>query len=134
MTFITLRSIHPSITMSSGQTATQRTSCDCCKEISFSLTFITAVRMVRHAIRVVAAALALSPLPSNAFAPLVSTFTVRSKSNHSPLLASLQEPPQKEKLPEIPFVTATLLSDRSQDLMIGEDAGIFNINNEEWGH
>jgi hypothetical protein len=37
------------------------------------------------------------------------------------------------KLPEIPFVTKTLLSDRSNDLMIGEDAGIFDIQNEEWG-
>jgi zeta-carotene isomerase len=36
-------------------------------------------------------------------------------------------------LPEIPFLTKTLDSDRSNDLMIGEDAGTFNINNEEWG-
>ena len=38
-----------------------------------------------------------------------------------------------KSLPEIPFVTKTVDSDRSNDLMIGEDAGTFNINNEEWG-
>jgi zeta-carotene isomerase len=43
--------------------------------------------------------------------------------------------PQKEdgRLPEVPFLTKTLPSDRSNDLMIGEDAGTFDINKEEWG-
>mmetsp|Transcript_8295 Transcript_8295/g.12771 ORF Transcript_8295/g.12771 Transcript_8295/m.12771 type:complete len:370 (+) Transcript_8295:56-1165(+) len=36
-------------------------------------------------------------------------------------------------LPEIPFLTKTVESDRSQDLMIGEDAGLFDINKETWG-
>jgi hypothetical protein len=40
---------------------------------------------------------------------------------------------QTSTLTEIPFVTKTLPSDRSRDLMVGEDAGIFDIGNEEWG-
>lgn len=36
-------------------------------------------------------------------------------------------------LPEIPFLTKTVKSDRSSDLMIGEDAGVFDINEERWG-
>ena len=39
----------------------------------------------------------------------------------------------QEKLPEIPYLTKTVPSDRTNDLMVGEDAGTFNINNEEWG-
>ena len=36
-------------------------------------------------------------------------------------------------LPKIPFITKTLSSDRSNDLLIGEDAGVFDIQNETWG-
>lgn len=92
--------------------------------------------MVRRAPRVVSVALvvALTPFSStNAFAPLMSTTKNSKSKRNSPLEASLQDPPKKDELPEIPFVTSTLLADRSQDLLIGEDAGIFNINNEEWG-
>uniref|UniRef100_A0A7R9WR00 NnrU domain-containing protein n=1 Tax=Craspedostauros australis TaxID=1486917 RepID=A0A7R9WR00_9STRA len=46
---------------------------------------------------------------------------------------SLRMSEQQQGLPEIPILTKTLPSDRSNDLLIGEDAGTFNINNEEWG-
>jgi zeta-carotene isomerase len=58
---------------------------------------------------------------------VISSGGGRPTSLHS----SSAEP--ETKLPEIPFVTKTLPSDRSQDLMIGEDAGTFNIQNEKWG-
>jgi len=41
---------------------------------------------------------------------------------------------EPKALPEIPFVTKSVASDRSSDLMIGEDAGTFNIGTEEWGN
>jgi zeta-carotene isomerase len=41
--------------------------------------------------------------------------------------------PRDGGIPEIPFLTKTLPSDRSNDLLIGEDAGTFSIKNEEWG-
>ena len=52
-------------------------------------------------------------------------------------MSSSSEPPSPElsltPLPEIPFLTKTVPSDRSNDIMVGEDAGTFNIQTEEWG-
>ena len=95
--------------------------------------------MVRHTAQVLVAALALLTLSTTttttAFAPLSTTtiHSTRSTTSHHRLQASVEPTPQQEKLPEIPFVTSTVLSDRSQDLMIGEDAGVFEINQESWG-
>ena len=36
-------------------------------------------------------------------------------------------------LPKIPYLTETVPSDRSNDLMVGEDAGVFDIQQENWG-
>jgi zeta-carotene isomerase len=36
-------------------------------------------------------------------------------------------------LPSIPFLTKSYQSDRSNDIGMGEDAAIFDINNEQWG-
>jgi zeta-carotene isomerase len=58
---------------------------------------------------------------------------VGSKSGTTITTSSLFSAEPETSLPEIPFVTKTLPSDRSQDLMIGEDAGTFNIQKEEWG-
>lgn len=75
-------------------------------------------------------------------------FTPNSWSNHVPCTTILHkgganpksllwavEPqsPDTSTFPEIPFITKSVVSDRSNDLMIGEDAGVFDIRNEEWG-
>ncbi|KAG7365768.1 NnrU nitric oxide reduction family protein [Nitzschia inconspicua] len=36
-------------------------------------------------------------------------------------------------LPSIPFVTQSYVSDRSKDLQLGEDAALFDIQQEQWG-
>jgi len=36
-------------------------------------------------------------------------------------------------LPQIPYVTKTISADRSNDLMVGGDAGVFDIQQENWG-
>jgi zeta-carotene isomerase len=68
-------------------------------------------------------------------APSVTAFA--PVKHHAPLsiptTALFSAEPNSKTLPEIPFVTKTVDSDRSNDLMIGEDAGTFSINDEEWG-
>lgn len=53
------------------------------------------------------------------------------------LFSSASDPPPSSsttnELPQIPFLTKTVDSDRSADLMLGEDAGVFDIQNENWG-
>jgi len=65
------------------------------------------------------------------------SFSTPSTNNHNYLSVLHSNPPKvkpnSNNLPEIPFITKYVSSDRSKDLMIGEDAGTFNINNEKWG-
>jgi hypothetical protein len=56
---------------------------------------------------------------------------IRCKKNQATILHSTES--SDDNLPEIPFLTKTALSDRSADLGVGEDAGIFDIKNEKWG-
>jgi zeta-carotene isomerase len=62
-----------------------------------------------------------------------SFFTAARTRPPSSLASSASPQDDDGRLPEIPFLTKTLPSDRSNDLMIGEDAGTFDINKEEWG-
>ena len=57
----------------------------------------------------------------------------RSPTTQTTTKISASNTDEGARLPEIPFLTKTLASDRSSDLMIGEDAATFDINNEEWG-
>jgi len=60
---------------------------------------------------------------------------LQSFTAYDTLLRSSAEPRSGDdiSLPEIPFLTKTTLSDRSNDLKLGEDAGVFDIKNEKWG-
>jgi zeta-carotene isomerase len=85
----------------------------------------------------ITAVVALMALGASAFAP-VSKITICclrepgvGRTEKSIALFASGQP--ETNLPEIPFVTKTLLSDRTNDLMIGEDAGVFDIQKEEWG-
>jgi zeta-carotene isomerase len=79
------------------------------------------------------APLAASTVGTGSTRVLPSTSSARSKSSSSSSSSLSAVEPQQSNLPEIPFVTKTLPSDRSNDLMIGEDAGTFDIQKEEWG-
>ena len=61
----------------------------------------------------------------------------RSKLSRPPSVLLFSAPSPGETapndLPQIPFVTKTVDSDRSNDLLVGEDAGVFDIQNENWG-
>uniref|UniRef100_A0A7S2UFW7 NnrU domain-containing protein n=1 Tax=Attheya septentrionalis TaxID=420275 RepID=A0A7S2UFW7_9STRA len=52
---------------------------------------------------------------------------------NSSLAMSSSDESSSSSIPEIPFLTKSVLSDRSRDLGVGEDSGIFDIANEEWG-
>lgn len=69
-----------------------------------------------------------------------------ARPHHNLLLTSNNKPPSASRLymssssekptnelPQIPFLTKSLDSDRSQDPLIGEDAGVFDIQKENWG-
>ena len=55
------------------------------------------------------------------------------KTKTTQLFSATPGAPPPNELPQIPFVTKTVPSDRSNDLMIGEDAGVFDIQQENWG-
>ncbi len=65
--------------------------------------------------------------------PMSRTVQVVFPRQISSLSAVEPQPSGTSTLPEIPFVTKSIPSDRSNDLMIGEDAGVFDIQKEEWG-
>uniref|UniRef100_A0A7S2VDV2 NnrU domain-containing protein n=1 Tax=Entomoneis paludosa TaxID=265537 RepID=A0A7S2VDV2_9STRA len=78
------------------------------------------------------------PHHSGAFAPAAVSIAVRPKASTTFPLYSAADESQvtsstNNELPQIPFVTKTVNSDRSNDLMVGEDAGLFDIQNENWG-
>ena len=84
--------------------------------------------------------LALMAGGTSAYAPpSIRTSTTMTRARHGlrPLrkdsVTHMATDQSETKLPEIPFITKSLLSDRSNDLMIGEDAGVFDIQREEWG-
>jgi len=65
---------------------------------------------------------------SQAFTPAIKSHALREST-----FLKMSASPEPKLLPEIPLLTKTLPSDRSNDLMIGEDAGVFSINDEQWG-
>lgn len=66
----------------------------------------------------------------SAFAPPSSSVKLAPSSPSALFSANAEDP---NDLPQIPFVTKTVASDRSGDLMLGEDAGVFDIQKENWG-
>lgn len=96
--------------------------------------------MYRRSITLHLFVLALLASTSLAFTGTVS----RSKRHLAPwtsppnrkstfLSAADPQPSSTSTIPEIPFITKSVPSDRSNDLMIGEDAAVFDIQKEEWG-
>jgi len=76
--------------------------------------------------------LSLLSVQTSAFSPSSKSWGLKTCNGNSAVKSCLYAAEPKA-LPEIPFVTKSIGSDRSNDLMIGEDAGTFNINTEEWG-
>ncbi|CAB9528579.1 isomerase activity [Seminavis robusta] len=74
-----------------------------------------------------------------AFAPATSLINKPTQLRARPLFETANNPKLApgdtlpNELPQIPFVTKTVPSDRSQDLQIGEDCGVFDIQQENWG-
>jgi zeta-carotene isomerase len=71
--------------------------------------------------------------------PSAASFLLPQRQQPSQQLQAATDPSssstddERNSLPKIPFLTETLPSDRSNDLMIGEDAGVFDIQKENWG-
>jgi zeta-carotene isomerase len=60
-------------------------------------------------------------------------FPLRMSLVEDDTIVSEQEDRSESSLPSIPFLTKSYESDRSYDLKMGEDAGVFDIRQEEWG-
>lgn len=78
----------------------------------------------------------LAPSTSRASLAAISSRrlrTARKPPSAAPRMSTAGEDDSGFKIPSIPYVTKSVPSDRSSDLMLGEDAGVFDIKNETWG-
>mmetsp|Transcript_62053 Transcript_62053/g.183345 ORF Transcript_62053/g.183345 Transcript_62053/m.183345 type:complete len:401 (-) Transcript_62053:584-1786(-) len=75
-------------------------------------------------------------LPSLALPSSRASSVVVPRKGVSPILRMSSSGGDAEggfSVPSIPYVTKSVPSDRSSDLMLGEDAAVFDIRNESWG-
>lgn len=63
----------------------------------------------------------------------VTTATPTTNANAAMFPLRMSQEASEDNFPQIPYLTKSVLSDRSKDLMLGEDAAIFDVKNEEWG-